>query len=63
MKTIIEKYKYKKGQKLHLDQIYIIQGLGSNDWWESLISGSNTKSPSDDIIITKDIEIEIKITK
>jgi hypothetical protein len=50
-------YVFRKGQRLWLDQIYIIQGLANGDWWEK--EGDDF---SEDIIITRSIKIEIKIS-
>ncbi len=68
---IIEKYKYKKGEKLHLDGIYNIQDLGGGKWWkhQSVKNKYTNKHDgmatdmNDDIVITEDIEIEIIITR
>jgi len=54
---VIEKYSFKKGQRLHLDHIYLIQGIGGNDWWEPIEEGG------DNIIITQDIKIKIEYKK
>jgi len=53
-----EKYEFKKGQKLHLDEIYFIQGLGGGVWWEHI-----NEDTDNDVIIIMDITIEITITK
>ncbi len=48
-----EKYVFKKGQTLHLDDIYDFQGVGVElfgQWWKD-----------DNIVITRDIEIQITI--
>jgi len=50
-------YEFRKGQRLRLDQIYIIQGLANGDWWEK--DGDDL---SEDIIIIRSIKIEIKIS-
>ena len=55
-----EKHVFKKGQKLHLDDVYHIQGLGYatvGHWWEH----DGEYEDDDNIIITKDIEIQITI--
>ena len=57
------KYKFKKGQKVHLDEIYNIQGLAP-DWFEEDYSRDVPPSRTgltDHLIITKDIEFTIKI--
>lgn len=60
MNTIKNKevYQFKKGEKLSLDDIYMIQGLGDADWWIPI-----ERTSGEEVIITKDIKIEIKITK
>ncbi len=61
MKSVkIDKRRFKKGQKLHLDTIYDIQGVGDTmpgvgKWWEHKFEDS------DDIVVTKNIDIEIRI--
>ena len=49
-----EQYKFTKGQRLHLDDIYFIQGLAGGNWWEP-----DDKEGSDSITITKDVKIRI----
>lgn len=53
-----EIYQFKKGEKLDLDSIYMIQGLGGTDWWKFI-----EDTDREEVIITKDIKIEIKINK
>ena len=68
---LTERYTYTKGEKLHLDGIYNIQGLGGGKWWENQsvkdkYTGKydeNSTELNDDIVITEDIEIEIIITR
>lgn len=63
-KTItVEKYKYKKGQKLHLDDIYLIQGLGDGKWWDASDPHSNDTEQGEKVTIIEDIEITITIKK
>ena len=54
-----EKFKFTKGQRIHLDDIYNIQGLGTDDgeWWES------DKDDGDELVVIQDIEIIITIIK
>ena len=54
MATTTETYKFRKGEKKRLDDIYFIQGLGGNDWWDH-VGGVE----SEDIIITKNITITV----
>jgi hypothetical protein len=50
-----EKYKFKKGQVVSLDQIYTIQGIAQGDWW----THEGDELCSDNVVITRDIEIQI----
>lgn len=53
-------YKYKKGQEVHLDDIYDISGLAGGDWWAKIKEETQIKTDlSDDCRITRDIEIKI----
>jgi len=52
--TDTEIHKFTKGQKLHLDDIYHIQGIGGVDWWKHIDGETD-----DFIIITRTIEITI----
>ena len=57
-----QKYKFKKGQELHLDVIYAVQGLCGGDWWESHVEvGKPPKNgkAEEDLIISRDIQFEI----
>ena len=49
-----ETHKFKKGEKLGLDNIYGIQGLCEGNWWEFVGSALEEK-----VIITRDITIQI----
>lgn len=51
-----EVYTFKKGQVLHLDQIYLIQGLCDGDWYDQDIDGEDA---GESVIINRDITIEI----
>lgn len=60
-----EVYKFKKGQKIHLDEIYNIQGLAS-DWFEEDYSpdrgpGSSRRGLTDNLVVTKNIKFTIII--
>jgi hypothetical protein len=51
-----EQYIFKMGQKVHLDEIYEIQGLGGGDWWERKDLNNDF---DEDLVITRDITITI----
>jgi hypothetical protein len=59
-------YKFKKGQETHLDEIYFIQSLDDGDWWQHLDFDDRENSfghgDGDELVITRNITIEIKIT-
>lgn len=61
-----ETHKFRRGQKLHLDSIYNIQGLGCEPerggaWWEHT-DGDGLHGPGDNITITRDITITITVS-
>jgi hypothetical protein len=59
-----EKYKFKKGQVLHLDDIYLIQGLGDGKWWDASDPHSENDIDRGEIVtIVEDIEFTIKIKR
>lgn len=52
-------YKFRKGQKLHLDEIYDIQGLGHEvvgKWWEP-----DDGNGGEEVTITKDVEFTVTV--
>lgn len=49
-------YRFKKGDKTHLGQIYDVQGLGGGDWWDH---DRTDGEDGDNIIITRDIKIAV----
>lgn len=58
-------YQFRKGQRLHLDDIYHIQGMGSG-WWEK--TGDDLPEYdkdeidlSESIVITRDVKITITV--
>ena len=55
--TILQIFKFIKGQRLHLDDIYYVKGLGDDlvigKWWNSI------NPVGEEVEIIKDIEIEI----
>ncbi|MEQ8504639.1 MAG: hypothetical protein RIB80_04885 [Rhodospirillales bacterium] len=60
MATVTETFKFKKGQRLHLDDIYFIQTLGGGDWWQP---AEGEREDSDNIVCVEDITIEISTTR
>jgi len=59
MRTV-EVHKFKKGQKLRLDDIYWIQALG-RDWWNYYHPVKAGDAPGEDVVITKTIKFTIII--
>lgn len=57
-RTVTETHVFKKGERLLLDSIYNIQGLGDGKWWEP-----DDDDVGENITITKDIKIVIKVTQ
>ena len=62
--TNSKKYKFKRGQEIHLDRIYQIQGIGDDipgigQWWKH--KDADQGGDSDELIVTQDIEIEITV--
>ncbi len=63
-------WRFKKGDITSLDSIYEINGLWNSDWWEPVndmnsVGGSAegeaaTHSSGETVMITRNIEIEIK---
>lgn len=56
-----DEYKYKKGQKIHLDEIYGIAGLFNGDWF-SQIDPHDAKPfdrDEEEITITRDVHFII----
>lgn len=54
---ITETFTFKKGEKIHLDEICDIQGLGDGEWWEH--ENHDCGVPSDEIRILNDVKIKI----
>ena len=62
-----EIHKFKKGYKLQLEEIMQIQGLAGGLWWQKTGDDVEPGDPfgadiGDEIIITRDITIEIRWT-
>jgi len=58
-RTHTTRYRFRRGQKVQLDAIYLIAGLGEDlggRWWEP------DDDAGEDITITRDIDIMIAIT-
>jgi hypothetical protein len=58
MKKTIVKESFKQGDRYHLDDIYMVQGLGDGDWWEPI-----EEEDGECVTIKKNITIEIIVTK
>lgn len=59
-------YKFKRGQRVSLDQIYTIQGLAGGDWWDKADDDGKPSRDyefdlSEECIITRNIEITITV--
>ena len=60
----VETYKFKKGQVLHLDDIYLIQGLADGKWWTASDPHDDEASDRGEIVtIVEDITIKIIVTR
>jgi hypothetical protein len=57
--TTTTTFRFKKGQQLHLDEIYDIQGLAGGHWWER----DEPDEYCDDLHIVEDITIKIVVTR
>lgn len=56
-----ETHVFKRGQKVHLDTIYVIQGIGDQidgigRWWEA------DEEDGDELTVTQDITIRIVVS-
>ena len=56
-----EIHKFQVGDRFTLDDIYIIQGLGSGDWWERTGEDTDASDLGEDLICTRNITITIII--
>lgn len=61
--TETQTYKFKKGQELHLDQIYDIMGLAGGRWWTADDPHLEGGSGGEDVTILEDITIKITVTR
>ena len=59
MKKTTETHKFKRGQKLHLDEIYHIQGLADGKWWTSDDPNDDDGNQGEEVEIVEDITITI----
>ena len=62
MKTTTETFRFKKGEKTHLDLIYDIQGLSNGDWWEAP-DPLEMALDEEDVTILEDIIIKVTVTR
>lgn len=51
-----DKYRFKQGDTLHLDDIYNISGLAGGDWWEPVPDRGG-----DIVVITRDVNFTITV--
>lgn len=58
--TTTETFRFKKGQPIHLDDIYEIQGLAGGQWWQP---ADGEPEDSDRIVCVEDITIKITVTR
>lgn len=56
-----EKYEFRKGQILQLDDIYHIQGIGGGRWWNADDPDDPNGSSGEKVEILEDIKITITI--
>ena len=58
-----ETFKFKKGQKLHLDQIWDIMGLAGGNWWYADDPADPGGSAGEDVTIIEDITIKVTVDR
>lgn len=58
-----EIHEFKKGQKVHLDDIYEIQGLAEGKWWKAVDPFDALDESEDEVTITEDIKITIIVER
>ena len=63
MKKTKETHKFKRGQKLHLDEIYEISGLAGGNWWTADDPYDSEGSGGEEVEITEDITIEVIVSR
>jgi hypothetical protein len=56
-------YVFAKGQKLHLDDIYTIQGLAGGNWWTADDPNKEGGDAGEIVTITENIVIKVKVTR
>ena len=63
VKRMVGKFQFKRGQQVHLDDIYIIQGLFSElEWWQAIDPSDAKLGDQEELVtITRDIEITIMV--
>ena len=62
MKTT-ETHKFKRGQKLQLDEIYEISGLAGGKWWTADDPHDDGGSGGEEVEIVEDIAITITVVR
>ena len=58
-----ETHKFKRGQKLHLDDIYDIQGLAGGSWWTGDDPNDDDGNQGELVEIVEDITITITVSR
>ncbi len=56
-------HSFKKGQRLMLDDIYVIQGLDGGDWWQKTgtdVRESDNKEFGEELVCTRTVTITIE---
>ena len=57
MNKTVERFSFRKGQQMALDEIYGVMGLGGGDWWEQ------ADASGEKVVCVQTIKIKIEVTK
>jgi hypothetical protein len=63
MKKTTETHKFKRGQKLRLDDIYLISGLAGGKWWTTDDPFEADGNQGEEVEIVEDITITITVSR
>ena len=63
MKKTTETHKFKRGQKLMLDEIYTISGLAGGQWWTADDPSDARGDGGENVTIVEDISITITVAR